>query len=127
VPDKLTSLKPQVRNANRHSARGLGALEKSIQADGWIGAITVAADGETFDGSARIEVGAVAGFDDAIVVRSDGSRPVVHIREDIPNADDARAKRLGVAANRVAQLDYDPDPALLALLAQEVYLSGLYY
>ena len=31
--------------------RGLSALEQSIQADGWIGAITVAADGETFDGS----------------------------------------------------------------------------
>ena len=124
----ITDVRPQVRNANRHSQRGMGVLEKSIQSDGWIGAITVAADGETFDGSARVETGA-AGFADVepIVVRSDGSRPVIHIREDIPNADDPRAIRLGVAANRVAALNYDPDPALLAALAGEVDLSGLYY
>ncbi len=45
----------------------MAQLEKSIQSDGWIGAITIAADGETFDGSARIEVGASTGFDDALV------------------------------------------------------------
>src|SRR6476659_3198498 len=97
--NRITDVRPQARNLNRHTARGLGALEKSIQADGWIGAITVAADGETFDWSARIETGAAAGFDDAIVVRSDGSKPVIHIREDIATADDPRAVRLSVAAN----------------------------
>lgn len=95
---KLTDTKTQARNANKHTARGLGLLEESIQQDGWIGAITVAGDGEAFDGSARLEVGAAAGFDDAIVVRSDGSKPIIHIREDIPSADDPRAKRLGAAA-----------------------------
>ncbi len=125
--ERLEDVKPQRQNINRHTQRGIGALEKSIQADGWIGAITVAADGETFDGSARIEVGSAAGFDDAIVVHSSGDRPVIHIRDDIPTAEHERAKRLGAASNRVAQLDYDPDPALLAALAGEVDLSGLYY
>ena len=37
---------PQRRNANRHTQRGLRLLEDSIQRDGWIGGITVAADGE---------------------------------------------------------------------------------
>lgn len=55
--EKLTSFLPQKKNANRHTARGMGALEHSIRQDGWIGAITVARDGETFDGSARIEIG----------------------------------------------------------------------
>lgn len=125
---KLTDIRPQEQNANAHTQRGLGMLEKSIQEDGWIGAITVAADGETFDGSARVEVGVPAGFEDAIVIRSDGSKPIIHVREDIPSASDPRAKRLGVAANRIAQVDYAPDASVLAGIAEEgVDLSGMYF
>lgn len=120
----LTDFRPQRKNANRHAARGMAALERSIQQDGWIGAITVAADGETFDGSARVETGASAGFDgiEPIVVRSRGDRPIIHIREDIPTADDPRARRLGVAANRVAELNLDWDVSALA----DVDLDGLF-
>ena len=124
---KLTDFKPQRKNSNKHTPRGLSALEQSIQADGWIGAITVAADGETFDGSARIEVGAATGFEDAIVVESDGTRPIVHVRKDIPTADDPRARRLGHAANRVAQMNLDFDPAvILADIEAGVNLDALW-
>lgn len=124
----LTHIKPQRANANKHTPRGMKALEESIQRDGWVGAITVAADLETFDGSARTEVGVGAGFEDAIVVRSDGSKPVVVVREDIPSADDPRAKRLGIAANRVAELNLGWDADVLADLAQEDgILDGLFY
>jgi hypothetical protein len=110
----IGDIAPQRRNANKHSQRGMGQLEKSVQSDGWIGAITVAADGETFDGSARIEVAAASGFQDAIVVRSDGTRPIVHIREDIATADDPRAVRLGLAANAIAQHNLQWDAEVLA-------------
>lgn len=124
---KLTDFKPQRKNSNKHTPRGLAALEQSIQADGWIGAITVAADGETFDGSARIEVGAATGFEDAVVVESDGSKPVIVKRTDIPTADDPRARRLGHAANRVAQLNLDFDPSvILADIEAGVNLDALW-
>lgn len=124
----INTIKPQRANANRHTPRGMKTLEDSIQRDGWIGAITVAADHETFDGSARLEVGAATGFEDAIVVRSDGSRPLIHVREDIPTADDPRAKRLGIAANRVAQLNLAWDgQEIAALLEQDENLEGLFY
>src|SRR5687768_15044517 len=113
----IDDIRPQRRNANRHSQRGMGQLESSVQSDGWIGAITVAADGETFDGSARVEVAGSAGFDDPIIVESDGSRPIIHVRTDIPTADDPRAARLGIAANRVAQLNLDWDPDVLSDLS----------
>lgn len=115
---RLTDLRPQAENANKHNPRGLGLLEKSIQTDGWIGAITVAADGETFDGSARLEVGAATGFDDAIVVETDGTKPVVVRRTDIASASDPRARRLSVAANQIASVDWQPDAALLAEWAE---------
>jgi hypothetical protein len=54
-----------------------------------------------------------------IVVESDGSRPVIVVRTDIPNADDPRAKRLSVAANQIAKTDYNPDGELLKEWANE--------
>lgn len=126
VLNKISDLRPQRRNANKHKQRGMGQLEKSVQTDGWIGAITVAADGETFDGSARIEVAATTGFDDAIVVRSDGTRPIVHIREDIPNADDPRAVRLGIAANAIASHNLEWDGAILDEIAGEIDLGEFF-
>ncbi len=94
------------------------ALETSIATDGWIGAITVAADGETFDGSARVEKTAENGMlDGAIVVDSDGTRPIVVRRTDIPTATDERAVRLGIAANRVAELNLEWEPDVLAGIA----------
>lgn len=123
---KLSTVRPQRANANKHTARGMGALEDSIQKDGWIGAITVAADGEAFDGSARVEVGVTKGFEDAIVVRSKGDKPVVHIREDIPTADDPRAIRLGIAANRVAELNLEWETEILADLRDDGVLDGLF-
>ena len=121
---KLSDYKTQRKNANAHTQRGLGMLAKSIGEDGWIGGMTVAADGETFDGSARLETLADAMPNaEPIVVHTDGTRPVVVVRDDIPNADDPRAKRLGIAANRVQQVDYAPDAAVLAELAGDVDLS----
>lgn len=123
----IRDVRPQRRNANLHTQRGLGLLEDSIQKDGWIGAITVAADGETFDGSARVEVGAGAGFEDAIVVESDGTKPVIVRRTDIESADDPKAQRLGIAANRVAQVDLSWDAEVLAELADSgVELNDLF-
>lgn len=121
------AIRPQRKNANRHTQRGMGLLESSIEKDGWIGAITTAADGETFDGSARVEVTArMAMLDDPIVIDSDGTRPIVVRRVDIPNADDPRAKRLGVAANRVGQVNLEWEPDVLAALAEEMDLGGLF-
>jgi hypothetical protein len=124
---KISQLKPQRRNANRHTQRGMKSLEESIQRDGWIGALTVAANGETFDGSARLETSVATGFEDAIVVETDGTRPIVHVRTDIPTADDERAVRLGIAANRVAQTNLDWDPQVLAELTGSNALDGLFY
>ena len=122
------SIRPQRRNANRHTQRGMGMLEGSIEQDGWIGAITTAADGETFDGSARVEVTARMGMlDDPIVIDSDGTRPIVVRRTDIPTADDPRAKRLGLGANWIAAKNLEWEPDVLAEVARDVDISPLFY
>jgi hypothetical protein len=105
---------PQRKNANKHTLHGLRLLEQSVQTDGFIDAQTAAADGEIISGSARLELSAdkFAGVE-PIVIHSDGKRPVIVVRDDIPNADDPRAKRLSIAANQIAHTDLDFDGELL--------------
>ncbi|NTU66105.1 MAG: hypothetical protein HGB05_22545, partial [Chloroflexi bacterium] len=99
---KVADFRPATVNANKHTARGLGALQTSVQKDGWIDAMTTAADGEMISGSARLETAAqVFGVDaEPIVIKSDGTRPIIVVRTDIPNAMDKRAQRLALGANR---------------------------
>lgn len=121
----IQDIVPQKVNANRHTPRGMGELERSIGERGWIGAITAAADGEVFDGSARREVLETAGLADPIFVETDGSRPVVLVRTDIPTADDPRAKQLAVEANLIAAHNYAADAEVLAQLRTEIDLDSL--
>ena len=122
----LSEFRPQKRNTNRHTQRGLGMLETAMQQDGYVAPMTATADGEIIDGSARLEVSGHRFDGDVIVVEHDGTRPIVARRTDIPSADDPRAKRIAVAANRIAQVDLEWDAEMLGALAKEVDLSSLW-
>ena len=126
---KLSDFRSQSKNGNRHTVRGMGLLSHSIGKNGVIGAMTVAADYETFDGSATWETCVDTFGEDVepIIVRSKGDRPIIHIREDIPTADDPRAKELGIAANRVAEVNLDYDLEVLAELHEEVGLEDMFF
>jgi hypothetical protein len=126
---KLSDFRTQVRNTNRHRPRGMGLLDNVISKEGWQGAITVAANNETFSGSARLEVAQERFGEDSepIVFDIDGTRPVILRRIDIPTADDPKAIRLGIADNRVAEVNLDYDSEVLAELVQEVDLSDLFF
>jgi len=124
----LSDFKAQTNNANKHTERGLKQLDNAISEDGWITAITVCNDGETIDGTARLETAyEIFGNDvEPIIIRSRGDRPIIHIREDLPNANDPRAKKLSLSANRIAQIDLEWDVDILASLSEEIDLSGLF-
>lgn len=126
---KLSDFQTQKRNLNKHRPRAMGMLENIISKEGWIGAITVANDGETFAGSARLETAQERFGDESepIVFDIDGTRPVILRRTDIPTADDPRAIRLGIADNRISELNYDPDIELLSAIADEVDISDMYF
>lgn len=128
MPKQLDTFTPQKRNANRHTQRGMGELERSVQEDGWIGAITAAADGEIFDGSARREVVETALNAEPIVIESDGTRPIIIQRTDIPTATDPRAIRLGLSANKISADNLDWDTEVLRELQEQdaALLEGLF-
>ena len=126
--DKLGRFRPQTRNANRHTQRGMGQLEASMRKYGYVTPMTAAADGEIIDGSARAETGATVFGDDVIVVHHDGTKPVIMVRDDIPSADTPEAREISIAANRIAQVNLDFDPeVLLGDLQAGVDLSGLWF
>jgi hypothetical protein len=124
---QVKDFRPATVNANKHTARGLGAIDKSIRTDGYGDPMLAAADGEMISGSARLEtVAQVFGTEvEPIIVHSDGTRPVIHVRDDIPNASDKRAVRLALAANRSHELDLAWDVEVLAGLDADV-LVGLW-
>jgi len=124
MSDERVEVRRQTRNANKHTERGMSALASSVEQDGTIGAITVAASFETFDGSARVEV--IPDDYDDVIVHTDGRKRVIHVRDDIPDASDPRAVRLGIAANRVAQLNLAWDPAVMKSLEGTIDFSGMW-
>ena len=111
--DKLGKFRPQTRNANRHTQRGMGQLEASMRKYGYVTPMTAAADGEIIDGSARAETGATVFGDDVLVVHHDGTKPVIMVRDDIHSADTPEAREISIAANRIAQVNLDFDPEVL--------------
>lgn len=124
----LSDLIPQQRNLNKHTPRGMGMLEDSLQKVGWIGAGTMAANGEIFDGSARHEKADLLGKN-AIIINSDGTRPIYIKRTDIPTADDERAVRAGILANRVSEinLQWDNEELLEIQEAGEIDLGDYWF
>jgi len=126
--DRLDKFKPQARNANKHTQRGMGTLETSMRKYGYVAPMTAAADGEIIDGSARIETSANVFGDDVIVVHHDGTKPVIMVRDDIPSADTPEARAISIAANRVAELNLDFDGAQIALdVADGLDLSAFWF
>mgnify|MGYP007132407904 FL=1 len=105
-------------------------LETSMQEVGYAGPMIAAADGEIIDGSARHEIAAnVFGSDaEPIVVESDGKRPIIVKRTDIPNAKTHAAKRLAAYANRVGEvnLEWDANAIAVALADDSQALSGIF-
>lgn len=127
---RLSDFRPQEENTNKHTERGMGMLGKSISERGFIGAITAAADGEVFDGSARLEtVYDRFGDIEPIVVDADGTRPVIVRRTDILTAKDPKAIKLAIEANRIAQVNLDIDTDILRTISedQSIDISDLYF
>ena len=115
---KLSDFRPQAENLNRHTVRGMAAQAKSIQRDGLISGITVAANGESFDGSGTIEnLADIMPDVKVVVIETTGDTLVVNRRTDIPTAKHPRARRLGYAANAVPAMNLDWDGEMLAALA----------
>lgn len=100
-------------------------LDDAMSEDGYVAPMTAAADREVIDGSARLERAYDKFNDEAIIVEHDGTKPIIAVRTDIPNAQTPEAQRIAVRANRIAQVDLSWNPEILSELAPEA-LEGMF-
>ena len=118
-------IKHDPRNARKHNPRNVGLIESSIQRDGFGRSILLANDGTIIAGNATIDAAASAGFDDVIVVESDGTKVIAVKRTDVaPGSKEFH--NLAIADNRAAELA-DWSPEILAELGGEIDLSQFFF
>ena len=118
----LADLRPDPRNARRHSERNRAAVTTSLAEVGFMRPMVAANDGTLIAGNLTAEALADLGMDDVIVVRSDGTRPIVHIREDVDPGSEVAIKG-GLYDNLARDLSDGYDSDVLAALLEEVDLS----
>jgi len=113
-------------NANAHTPRGTGMMEDSIRECGFGDSITVTSDLRVVSGNQRTETVMDLKMDNPIVVESDGSRPIVHVRTDL-KAGDIRAVKLGLYSNRVGEVNLEWNREILRELQEaDVDLAKLF-
>lgn len=120
----IAELKPDTRNARRHTPRNVATIESSLQRDGFGRSILLANDGTIIAGNATIDAAAQAGIEDVLIVESDGTRVIVVKRTDVEPGSE-RFHMLAVSDNWAAELA-EWDEAVLAELNDELDLSALF-
>ena len=121
----IGDLKPDSRNARRHTPRNVGLIEHSIQTNGFGRSVLLASDGSIIAGNATVDAAMSAGLDDVLIVESDGSRVIAVKRTDVaPGSPEFYA--LAVADNRAAELA-EWEPAVLEELSGEIDLSAFFF
>ena len=80
-------------------------LERSLEQYGAGRSVLVDKHGNVIAGNKTLESAVGIGLDDALVVHTDGSKLVVVQRDDLDLKEDRRAMELGVADNRVGEIN----------------------
>jgi len=117
---KLKELKPDERNPNKGSERGDAMIEKSLRKYGFGRSIVVdknmriIAGNKTHENLLQVGMG-----EDAIIVDTDGKRPIIHRRTDLDLQTDPRARELSIMDNRAGQVSLQWDRDVLELLDNE--------
>ena len=122
---KLQDLKPDKRNARRHTPRNTGMIEHSIQTNGFGRSVLLASDGSIIAGNATYEAAASAGLDDVLIVESDGTKVIAVKRTDVQPGSE-RFHALAIADHRAAELA-EWDATVLEELSGEIDLSAFFF
>lgn len=125
---KLADITPDAQNANLHSERGRNLLERSLRERGFFRPMAAAGKGGKpvmLAGNLTQEVAASIGMDEAIIIETDGTRPLIHVRTDL-DPDSKEARLLGLDDNRAAELSLNWSPQVLSQLADEIKGTGLW-
>lgn len=118
----LSTLHNDPHNVNKHTEHGQHLVEQSIRQRGiarpGFAARNAAGELVMLGGNlSSLEVPAGIGLDEAVLVYTDGKRPIVHVRIDLDSESD-EARLLALEDNVSGVASYDPDIAELAELTE---------
>ena len=121
--DHIGNLKPDPRNARKHTPRNVGMIESALREVGAARSIVVDEDGVILAGNATVEAAAAAGIGRVLTVDADGDTIVAVRRTGLTPE---QKTKLALYDNRTAELA-DWDAGVLESLADEVDLPGLFF
>ncbi len=104
----IKDLRPDPKNANRGTARGLGLVEDSLSKYGAGRSIVTDRNGIVIGGNKTLESAAAIGLE-IEVVRTTGQKLVVVQREDLDLMTDDKARKLAYADNRAGEMGLEWD------------------
>lgn len=114
---KITDLKPDPANANAGTERGLRVLDDSLAETGLGRSIVADKNGVVIGGNKTLDRAVDRGFEDAIIVHTNGNELVVVQRDDLDlldNEPNNRARKLAYYDNRAGQLGLSWDANQIA-------------
>lgn len=115
----LDDFKKDKKNANLHSKQGEELLAESMSSDGFARPVFASADKTILGGNLTTAVAKKLGMNKAIVVYSDGTLPIVHVRRDIKSANTRKARKLALGDNRIGEVSLVWDNDVLSQLEAE--------
>lgn len=115
---KISDLKFDDKNFNKHSAKGMGLLEKSLQQYGGGRSILIDKDNNIIAGNGIIEAAGNVGLEDLQIVESDGTKIIAVKRTDI-ELNSQIGREMALADNATAAEDLTWDNETIAEVAQE--------
>ena len=119
---KISSLKPQVDNANKGSQYGDHLLEKSIRKYGFREAGTIDRNGSIISGNHRTEKAGELGIEEAVIIEADPNKAYYLQFKDI-DIETKEGKELALALNATAKANIVWDADVLEVIAETVELS----
>lgn len=109
---KLTELKQDESNYNKHTQFGMSLLEKSIRKFGFVEAGLISEDDVICSGNARQETAVSIGMEDVQIIDIDGTKPV-YLRKKGLKSGSNEFKELGLALNAVGKANVVFDAELI--------------
>lgn len=107
---QISELKFDDKNFNKHTQRGMGLLEKSLNDYGAGRSILVDKDNNIIAGNGIVEAAQNAGITKTKIVETDGTELVVVRRKDVAlNSEQGRGMALADNATAAADLEWDKD------------------
>lgn len=115
---KISDLKFDNKNANKHTQKGLKLVEKSLQENGFGRSILLDKDNNIVAGNGVIEVAGQIGLENVRIVETDGNEIIAVKRTDL-SIDSKKGRSLAIADNQTAKAGIDFDIEMIESLNEE--------